>query len=329
MMTIKQIFNLAIKLGIEHDLRGATAVRKKLQREKEKYAELPAVEKREFDIERLTNPFSDSRLFSQHPDKPVRRALVGIDIGTEEVLLARELSKDKPIDFIISHHPVGPALAGLHEVMHMQAEVLALYDVPINIAEHLITIRLEEVSRSVASANHARVLDAARLLGFDLMCAHTATDNLVASFLQREIKRHARELEYVGDVMKFLKQIPEYRQAMELKAGPMLFAGSPERHTGKIAISEVTGGTSGSKDIYEKMAQAGIGTIIGMHMHEEHKKEAEKYHMNVIIAGHMSSDSLGMNFYLDELEKRSVEIIPCAGLIRVKRFKARPKPRRR
>ena len=30
-------------------------------------------------------------------------------------------------------------------------------------------------------------------------------------------------------------------------------------------------------------------------------------------------DSLGMNLYLDELEKKGAEVIPCSGLIRVSR----------
>jgi hypothetical protein len=55
-------------------------------------------------------------------------------------------------------------------------------------------------------------------------------------------------------------------------------------------------------------------------MSEEHRKEAEKNHLNVIIAGHMSSDSLGMNLFLDEIEKQGIELVPSSGLIRVKRF---------
>jgi hypothetical protein len=69
------------------------------------------------------------------------------------------------------------------------------------------------------------------------------------------------------------------------------------------------------------MAQAGIGTVIGMHISEEHKKEAEAANINVVIAGHMSSDSLGMNLFLDELERKGIKIIPCSGLIRVPRLK--------
>jgi hypothetical protein len=68
------------------------------------------------------------------------------------------------------------------------------------------------------------------------------------------------------------------------------------------------------------MAIAGIGTVIGMHQSEEHRKEAEAAHLNVVIAGHMSSDSLGVNLFLDELERRGIEIIPCSGFDRVSRL---------
>ena len=88
---------------------------------------------------------------------------------------------------------------------------------------------------------------------------------------------------------------------------------------GEIILIEVTGGTSGSKNIYQWLAQAGVGTIVGMHMSEEYKKEAEKWHINVVIAGHMASDSLGMNLFLDELGKKGIEVIPCSGLTRIKR----------
>ncbi len=321
MMTIKQIYDLAIKLGTKNDLRGEAAVKRKLKREQEHYDRLSPEEKKEYDTERLTNPYSDTRMFAGNPDKPVKRILTGIDIDTGELMLAKELSKEKSIDLVLSHHPVGPALAGLHEVMTLQAEVLAGYGVPIAVAENLVRIRLEEVSRSVSSANHNKALDSAKLLGIDMMCTHTATDNMVATYLDKYIKKEKKNIELVRDLMRVLKTIPEYQQAMKLKAGPMLYAGGEDRFTGDIALTEITGGTEGSKQMYERLAQAGIGTIIGMHLHEEYKKEAEKHHLNVVIAGHMSSDSIGMNLFLDELEKRGVEIIPCSGLIRVSRHK--------
>ena len=128
-----------------------------------------------------------------------------------------------------------------------------------------------------------------------------------------------KKFEYVSEVIEFFEEIPEYAEAKKRGAGPKLFAGSPENFCGKIALTEITGGTSGAKEIFEKLAQAGIGTIIGMHMSEEHKKEAEKHHLNVVIAGHISSDSVGVNLFLDELEKKGIEVVTCSGLMRVKR----------
>ncbi len=319
-MTIKQIYNLAIELGIKNDLRGAKFVKEKLNRTKTKYQKLTEEQKKEFDQEKLFNPYSDTRCFGD-PNKKVKRILTGIDIETGEIMLAKELSKDKPIDLVIGHHPIGPALAGLDEVMDLQVELLAKYGVPINIAESLTQVRMNEVARGVSAANHNQAVDAAKLLGIDLMCVHTPADNLVANFLNKEIQKQKKKLVYIEDLLNLIKKIPEYNEAIKLKAGPKLFSGKPDRYLGKIALTEITGGTSNSKELYSKMSQAGIGTIVGMHIGEEHRKEAEASHLNVIIAGHMSSDSIGMNLFLDELEKRGIEVLVCSGLIRYSRVK--------
>lgn len=318
-MTLEQIYRLAVELGIKNDLRGVPAVKRHLGRIKQQYQKLSPDEKQDFDPEDLWNPYADTRVYTGDRKKTVKRVAMGIDVETPEILLIKELSETKPIDLVITHHPVGTALAGLHEVMHLQAEVLAKYGVPINIAQGLLHIRIDEVSRRVSPINHQRDVDAARLLGVAFMSTHTVTDNLVAMFLSKLMARNRQKLELVEDVLKLLKSIPEYRAAAKWKAGPRLFAGRPDRFAGKIALTELTGGTEGSPEIYHRLAQAGIGTVIGMHMSEKHKEEAEKAHINAIIAGHMSSDSIGMNLFADELERRGLSVIPIAGFIRVKR----------
>ncbi len=315
-MTTKQIHDLAIKLGIEHDLRGQARVKKNLARRQKQYEELSAKNQAEYDQDRLRNPYSDSLVLVDHGRKQIKKVLVGIDMEGAELLLAKQLGD---IDLVIAHHPEGPALADLSDVMHLQAEVLADYGVPINIAESVTRPRISEVHRGLSPINHDRSVDFARVLGLDFMCVHTPADNMAANFMIRLLKK--KELETVGEVMEVLKSVPEYQEAAKRKVGPMIFAGAPENYTGKIVVTEFTGGTNGSKDIYEKMAQYGIGTIVGMHMSEEHRKEAEKYHINVIIAGHMASDSLGMNLFLDEVEKKGIAVVPVSGLIRIKRFK--------
>ncbi len=313
-MTTQEIYNLAINKGIGADLRGAKGVARFLQGKKEKYEKLSAAEREDFDLGILTNPYSDSLILNITEDKEIKKILVGIDIEPAEILLAKEIGN---IDLIISHHPSGKALANLHEVMELQSEVLSQYGVPINIAEGLMKEKISEVARGINALNHQRTVDAAKILGFNLMCLHTACDNMAASFLKEKIEKE--NFERVGDLVSFLKKIPEYKEAMKIGAGPKIFAGDAENHCGKIALTEITGGTEGSPKLYEKMAQAGIGTIIGMHVSEEHKKEAELANINVVIAGHISSDSLGVNLFLDELEKQGIGIVPCSGLIRISR----------
>lgn len=314
-MTTKQIYELAVRMGIASDLRGQAKVKKYLERVKNKYEKSDNEAKKDFDQEKLTNPYSDTRILVDNNKKEIKKILTGIDIEGPELLLANEIGN---IDLAIAHHPEGKALADLHNVMDLQAEVLADYGVPINIAESVLKPRILEVDRGISSINHNRAVDMAKLLNIDFMCTHTTADNMAANFISKLLKK--KKPEFIEDLLKIFKEIPEYREAIKINAGPKLFVGSPENSCGKIAITGFSGGTNGAKEIYEKMSQAGIGTTIGMHMSEEYRKEAEKYHINVIIAGHMASDSLAMNLFLDEIEKKGIEVVACSGLIRVVRI---------
>lgn len=317
-MKLRDLYELALKMGIDADPRGKDRVAKLLARRKKEFDELPKSKRDEFDAEDLVNPYSDSRIFWGDPEQDVDSIMAGIDINASEVLLADRLNqKGESIDLLLTHHPEGASLASLHEVMDMQADIWAKYGVPINIAEGVMRERITEVQRRFSPVNHAQAVDAAKLLGLSFMGMHTVTDNLVHTYMEHLFEKINPET--VGEVLDILKNEPEYKEAMKGKAGPMLFAGDARNRTGKIAPIEFTGGTEPSPIIYEKLAMAGVGTVIGMHAGEEHRKEAMKYHINLVIAGHMSSDSLGMNLLLDAFENKGIKILPCSGLIRVKR----------
>jgi putative NIF3 family GTP cyclohydrolase 1 type 2 len=314
-MTIQEIFDLAVKIGIKNDFRNEKEIANHLKRQKEDFKKLPEKEKEYFDKEKLTNPYSDTRIHNANGKKKIKKVLVGIDISMGGLLLAKELG----VDLVINHHPVGLALAGLDDVMNYQIDFLEKFGVPVNIAEKLMHKRISEVARGINPANHYVTVDAAKLLKINLMNIHTPGDNSAAMYLTKLIEKNKPR--YVSDILEMLLKIPEYQEATKQGAGPMIFSGTPRNRAGKVVVSEFTGGTEGSKEIYRAMANVGIGTIIAMHLSEDHKKEAEKANVNVVVAGHISSDSLGMNIILDELEKKGIEIIPFAGLIRVKRNK--------
>jgi len=308
-MKINDIFKLAIETGIEADFRSKEKIQKVLDTKKQDFEH--SSDQECFDKELLENPYSDSRILHIADDIDIKKILFGIDIDPSEILMAKQLG----IDLVISHHPLGIALATLHDVMEMQADVLNQYGVPINIAEGLLKKKISEVARGLNKANHQRTVDAAKIMGVNLMCLHTVCDNLAADYLKEAIE--SQNPETVGDVTDVIEGIEEYKVAKKNGAGAKIFVGNKNNKCGVVAMTEITGGTEGSPKIYDKMANAGIGTVVGMHVSEDHRKEAEAAHVNMVVAGHMSSDSLGINLFLDKL--KDIEIIPCSGLIRVKR----------
>jgi putative NIF3 family GTP cyclohydrolase 1 type 2 len=314
-MNLKQIYKLATEIGIKNDFRTKKEISEYLKEKKEEYDNLSKEDKRYFDKEMLTNPYSDSRIHFEKSNKKNKKVLASIDITTGGLLIARELK----VDVVINHHPVGSALANLDDVMSYQIDQMEKIGVPVNIAEKLIHKRISEVARGINASNHYAIIDSAKALGISFLNIHTPADNAAAQFMTKEIEK--AKPKYVKDIIKIIENISEYKESKKRASGATLFSGSEKNRAGKIVVSEFTGGTEGSKEIYQNMANAGVGTIIAMHQSEAHREAAEKAHINVVVANHIASDSLGMNIFLDELERKGIKIIPFGGLIRVSRVK--------
>jgi putative NIF3 family GTP cyclohydrolase 1 type 2 len=318
-MKLSEFYKKAISTGIDNDPRGRDAVIKELEQAKKRYEDLKPRDREAFDIESLENPYSDSRILFGNGDEEIKSVMIGIDIDVGEILLADTLrNRDRMIDLLLSHHPGGGAFGNLFSVMNMQSEILQRFGVPINIAESLIEGRIKEVERRLMPANHSRSVDAARLLNFPFMCLHTPADNMVAKYLQDlfDDKKPYR----LDDVIDLLRELSEFRNADKFNAGPGILLGSDKRKAGRIFV-DMTGGTEGAKDIYKSLSLSGVNTIVGMHMSEDHRKEAEQHHMNVIIAGHIASDNLGMNLLLDHvLGADNIAVTECSGFRRIARI---------
>jgi len=316
---LREIYETAIKVGIEADPRGKAGVDAFLALTKRRYDDLSGYLKDACDKEELTNPYIDTRIYVGDPETEVKTIIGGIDMNVGEVLLADRLrEKGIKIDAIYTHHPEGWALIQLDKVMEMQADVWASLGVPINAGEMLMDERRTQVRRRLMPENADQAIDAARLLGIPFFSAHTPTDNLVTRYLNRYFEERHPLL--VEDVHKLLFEVPEYRLAAQKGAGPYVDAHVLSKKAGKVWV-DMTGGTEGPLKIMEKLADRGVGTIVGMHMSPDLRKEAEDHNIHVVIAGHMASDSVGINLFLDGLERKGVKTIATSGLIRVHRDK--------
>lgn len=318
-MKLKDIYALAVKTGIEADPRGKDVIKARLAKRREAFDKLNDDDKALFDQEKLTNPYADTRILAGDPQAEIGGLLAGIDMEAPEILLADRLrERGEPIDLVMAHHPEGAALAALNEVMDMQADIWHRFGVPINIGDVMIDRRAKEVQRALSPINHDRPVDAARLLGLALLCVHTPADNLVSRFLQERFDKE-RPL-YVDDVVKMLKAVPEYQAAVKINAGPRIVVGAGNKRAGKVLVM-MTGGTGGPEESIERLAAAGVGTVVEMHLDEKLRKKAEEHHINVVIAGHIASDNIGVNLWLDKLESKGIAVKTCSGLVRIKRSK--------
>ncbi len=318
-MKLNDLYRSAISIGIENDLRGKKEINRILKEEKESYENLKKEDKTFYDKDRLFNPYSDSRILVGDPDTDIKKIIIGIDMETGEVLLADYLNQksDAKIDLIVSHHPEGYALAQLYDVMKLQSDLLTRYGVTVSVAEQLLEKRISEVERRLLPANHNRTVDAARVLGFPMMCLHTPADNCVTRHLKEIFDKEKPQK--VKDIIQILKGIPEYKKARTIQTPPKVVSGSENNSCGKIFV-DMTGGTGGSEDIYDTFAASGVSTLVGMHIGEKHLENAKKAHLNVVIAGHIASDTLGLNLLFDQIEeKENLEFVSVSGFERIRR----------
>lgn len=288
-MKLSRFYNLALKFGSERDPRRRPALKS----------------------------YSDSAVLYGSPQEQVKRLLVGIDIEVPELLLADRLREKSGLDLVVAHHPEGRAYARLSEVMQVQVDILKKAGVAEAAAQEMLDERREEVARRILPQNHTRPVDAARLLDIPFICIHTPADNHAFSYVRALIEKKKPRL--LKDIIDLLLEEPEYRKAKEDSCGPRIISGNPGRKTGKVLI-EMTGGTSGPRNVFDKLYKAGVRTLVSMHMDEEHLKKVKDANLNVVIAGHISSDTLGLNLLLDRLEKEeALEITGCSGFTRFRR----------
>jgi len=316
-MKLKDIYRTCVEAGMEADPRYTTELERVMAASARAYGKLDEEERPYFDTERLTNPYADTRIAAGDPELEVRGLITGVDMETAEVLLADRLrEKGAPIDLVFAHHPEGPGFARLDEVMHMQADLWSAQCVGLGAADSLISKRASEIRRHFMPYNHYRAVQSAELMGLAVMSCHTPADNSVQRFVQRFIDETVPET--LDDIVRSLRTIPEYDQAAKKGYGPELVLGDGHHRPGRIVV-DMTGGTEGPTDALNRLSAAGVDTLVGMHYGEEHRKRAEELHMNLVIAGHISSDTLGMNLILDRIESQGVEVFCTSGIVRVRR----------
>ena len=95
----------------------------------------------------------------------------------------------------------------------------------------------------------------------------------------------------------------------------MIRVGKKESFAGKIYVL-MSGLTGPGPDILKEYFEAGVGTLVMMHIPEKDAKVIKEQNIgNIVIAGHMSSDSVGMNKIAEKWREAGVEVTMMSGVV--------------
>ncbi len=288
-MKLSQIYELAIDLGKEVDIRG-----------------------KDQDIDY----FPDSKIIN-FKDIDANSVFVGIDIDVGELLLIDKL-KDKglEIDAAISHHPISKAAYLMAEVAKIQKHNWVRYGVEEKTAEKLVKKIIWESQMEAKAKNNLRAESVSRYLDIPLICVHTAIDNLTQAYFEQVVGSNKSLT--LGELFKIISGIEECQMAKENGDGPFMVDESlKEKNVGKYMV-DMTGGLDPPTEIFSHL-KGKVDTVIGMHYSVDNIKAVKEKKIGAIIAGHMASDSIGLNIYCDKLEEEGIRIYPGSGFYRVKR----------
>ncbi|MDR2599652.1 MAG: hypothetical protein LBC73_05195 [Oscillospiraceae bacterium] len=241
--------------------------------------------------------------------KDIKKVLMGVDMDTAELLLARELG----FDCVVSHHPRNTNVDML-DVLHEHFRKLEVLGVPLNKSQKLLEDRKSELSYNNHVSNSRRSESAAKLLNMPYMCIHTPADVISEAIVQEflDSKFSDKPETKVEEIIDALEEIPEYKNSARK---PVIRVGSKDSYAGKIYVL-MSGLTGPGVKIIKEYFEAGVGTLVMMHISEKDAKEIKTQGIgNVVIAGHMSSDSLGLNKIAAEWAKKGVETTMMSGIV--------------
>ncbi len=233
--------------------------------------------------------------------KNIKRVLFGIDADVPELLTAKQYGYDA----VISHHPKGgSAIIDFHKVFSRHVQQMVEAGVPKQEAELATQNKMKTIEVEMHTKNYGHAIDVARILKMPYMNIHTPLDELGRRIMSRTIAK-ATEDATVGNIVSLLHELPEFAKS-ETKIKVRL--GDPANTAGHTIVSHGAG-TNGGYEIAKTYFRNGINTLIFIHVSPG---DLEKLRVdgigNLIISGHVASDSVGINPLITELENHGVAV---------------------
>jgi hypothetical protein len=158
----------------------------------------------------------------------------------------------------------------------------------------------------------------ARMIGIGLMCIHNPCDEIGRRVMDETLRTRLPAGARVRDAIEILESIPEFRAA---KTRIVVRMGKAEHLLGKWAVHHGAG-TNGGVPVARAAFDHAIDTVFYIHIDagalrrlwEVYGREGPK---NLVVTGHLASDSIGINVLVRELRGRGLRVDTYSGIIDV------------
>jgi len=234
----------------------------------------------------------------------IKRVLFGIDISTSELILAQKMK----CDCVIAHHPLGNnAVLNFYKIIDKHAEIMIKNGIP----EEKAYKSIENLKQRLKIANHSRnythLPSIAEKMKMPLMNIHNPLDEIGRRIMQETVDK--AKPERVKDVVDALYTLPEFQRALtEIE----IVIGDEEGDAKKTVIAHGAG-TNGGYDIAKTYFEYGF-CVVYIHINMNDYLKLKKEKGNLIVSGHIASDSVGINPFIKALEEEGIEVVRISGI---------------
>jgi len=245
------------------------------------------------------------------PGNNVSKILYGIDIGVPELLYA----KQQGFDCVIAHHPVG--LINHWKVFWRHEKQLISKGLSKKEARDVV----EKKTLSFKFGAHARNYDAipsfARLIEMPFLNIHCPSDELGRRLISASIETLVKERSNPSLMEVKIHLERSFLEFQKAQTRIEIAKGEEDNYLGNWIFSHGAF-TNGGFGIAQCYYQHDIDTVIYIHIAPAELFQILKLDSGqLVITGHLASDSIGINPFLNKLtEENGMHITAIGGLIR-------------
>jgi hypothetical protein len=245
-----------------------------------------------------------------HPGTRISHVLVGLEVGTAELFMARQLGYHA----VVALSPCGTAGA-LARSWERERERMMLAGVPPHEAEWAVARARAHHELDALDENYDRSASVARLLEMPFVTVGSPLDEVAQRTVARTVDEAlARQADAtLADLRDALHVLPEYAVAQTEIA---LALGAWPSRPGKVAVLANAYARSEAEVIQTYLAH-GVETVCCASLASSAARRLRESGArgSVLVLGRVATASVGASSYIARLRAEGIEVTPSAGIL--------------